>query len=165
MKFNITHTFDADLKINLKAPNNNVLNLVNSEGGAGQNFINTIISSNGVTSIIGGVAPFTNTYKAGAANNIGGATIVPGNTSNVILFANLFSTPNGNWIFSARDVGIGDVGTINDWTITINYTIAASPNSGYMVPDNRFIYRCRCNYSLCRTKFGHCICKAGNSGH
>ena len=78
VKFNITHTFDADLKINLKAPNNNVLNLVNSEGGAGQNFINTIISSNGVTSIIGGVAPFTNTYKAGAANNIIGATSVPG---------------------------------------------------------------------------------------
>ena len=125
VNFNITHTYDGDLRINLKAPNNNVLNLVNTEGDDKDNFTNTIISSSGVTSIIGAAAPFTGTYKAGAANAMSGATAGGGNTSNVTSFALLFGTPNGNWVFSARDVGVGDVGTINDWTITINYTTLA----------------------------------------
>ena len=127
VNFNISHNNDGDLIINLKAPNSNVLNLVNRRGGSGNNFTNTIISSNGVTSIVGASAPFTNTYAAEATNGVAGATSGGGNTSNVTSFASLFGTPNGNWVFSARDAASGTTGTINNWSITINYTIPAVP--------------------------------------
>ena len=55
--FNITHTYDADLRINIKAPNGNVLNLVDREGGGGNNFVNTVVSSTGTAPLVN--APFT----------------------------------------------------------------------------------------------------------
>ena len=47
IKFNITHTYDGDLVINLKAPNGNVLNLVDLKAGKGANFTNTNVNSLG----------------------------------------------------------------------------------------------------------------------
>ena len=37
---NITHTWDGDLRLFLKAPNNQVLNLVNARGGSADNIGN-----------------------------------------------------------------------------------------------------------------------------
>ena len=50
-----------------------------------------------------------------------------GNTPNVTAFSSLFSTPNGDWTFSALDLGSGDAGTLNNWSITVNYTVASTP--------------------------------------
>ena len=70
VKFNITHTYDADLFINLKAPNNRVLNLANALNGI--NYTNTVISSAatqpiqtfGVTSLFRNLfTPGTNRYS------------------------------------------------------------------------------------------------------
>ena len=123
VNFNITHNNDNDLTINLKAPNNSVLNLVNQKGGTGKNFTNTTISSASATAITG-AAPFSSTYKADAISGIVGATAGGGNTANVTTFAPLYaSTPNGNWILSTRDLTNTNTGTINNWSITINYTI------------------------------------------
>ncbi|MBS1742856.1 MAG: Ig-like domain-containing protein [Bacteroidetes bacterium] len=134
VNFNVTHTYDADLVLNLTAPNGNTLNLVNKRGSNNDNFTNTTISSASVNPINAGVAPFTNTYAADAVNNTGTPN------SNVNSFASLYSTPNGNWTINAADVvgchgtlflgicfGNYESGTLNSWSITVNYTLPVSP--------------------------------------
>ena len=119
VNFNITHTWDGDVKINLKAPNGSILNLVNQRGGSGENFVNTTISSASSNPVSGGSAPFTGTYSADAVNAVG---IAP-NLSNVTAFSSLYSTPNGAWSLIISDHGAGDVGTLTSWSITINYAV------------------------------------------
>ena len=123
VQFKITHNNVGDLVVNIKAPNSNVLNLVNREGGTGDNFNISTISSTGTTSIVGQAAPFNSTYKPEATFNVQGATGVAGNISNVTSFASLFNTPNGNWTLSARDIAAGTSGTINSWSIIVNYSV------------------------------------------
>ncbi len=113
---NITHTKDQDLILNLRAPNGSILNLVNTRGGSGSNFTNTVINSTSTTSITGG-APFTGTFKPDATNGVGAT----GQTSNVTAFSSLYSTANGNWVFSAVDGAALNSGTINSWSLAITY--------------------------------------------
>ena len=117
--FNITHTYDSDLIINLKAPNGNILNLINLKGGAGDNFTNTVISSSSSTLLSSGLAPFTGTYAADAASSIGSTAYI----SNVTSFSGLYSVLNGNWVLAVRDDAAVDIGTITGWSITITYTL------------------------------------------
>ncbi|MDO9253924.1 MAG: T9SS type A sorting domain-containing protein [Bacteroidales bacterium] len=119
INFNTTMTYDGDLIFNLKAPNNNILNLVNRAGGSGDNFTNTVISSSSSNLLSAGSAPFTGTYAADAVNNVGPTSYL----SNVTSFSGLTSTPNGNWVLAARDVANIDIGTITSWSITITYTL------------------------------------------
>ena len=70
VSFNITHTFDGDLMLNLKAPNGNILNLVNRQGGSGANFTNTVINSSSGTALSSGSAPFTGTFTPDATSGI-----------------------------------------------------------------------------------------------
>ena len=127
VNFNITHPNDADLIINLKAPNNNVLNLVNKKGGKGSNFTNTTVSNSGTalftTSNV--AAPFTGTFAADAFNPVTGAFTGGGNTANVSAFSSLYGTPNGNWVFSVMDTKNTNTGIINSWSISVNYTLNA----------------------------------------
>lgn len=121
VNFNITHTYDGDLILNIKAPNGNILNLVNRRGGSGDNFTNTSISSSSSTAVSSGSAPFSSTYAADAASGVGPTS----NVSNVTAFSSLYGTPNGNWILSARDNANSDVGTITSWSVIITYTLPA----------------------------------------
>ncbi|HRE37479.1 MAG TPA: choice-of-anchor J domain-containing protein [Chitinophagaceae bacterium] len=129
VNFNITHTWDADLVINLRAPNGNVLNLVNQRGGSGDNFTNTTISSASATSLATGAPPFTGTFAADAALGQGPT----GNVSNVNNWAALYTgVVSGNWTLAMRDLAGGDVGTLTSWSITINYT--ADPTATWTGP-------------------------------
>lgn len=121
--FNITHTFPGDIVMNLRAPNNNVLNLINSGADGGDNFINTTISSSSSNVLTASASPYTGIFAATAVNAISAAT---GQTSNVTAWSSLYSTPNGNYVLSLRDDANIDTGTLNNWTITIFYTEAAS---------------------------------------
>ncbi len=123
--FNITHLNVGDLVVNLKAPNLNILNLANRDGGTGDNFTNTIVSSTGAVTVSTGVAPFSSTFLPDGIVGVG-STI---NTSNVALFSSLFSVANGNWVLSVRDAAAGTAGTITGWSISINwgYPITWSP--------------------------------------
>ena len=125
--FNITHTWDADLDINLVAPNGNILNLVGARGGSGDNFTNTTISSASTTSLATGAAPFNGTYAADGNIGWGPSSLA----SNVSTFAGLFSVPNGTWRLAMADFALGDVGTLTSWSITINY---ATPDAGIWTP-------------------------------
>ena len=117
VKFNINHTWNSDLIINLIAPNGKILNLVNQRGGSGDNFVNTVISSTSTTSLGTGTSPFTGTFRADGVLNVGPTASL----SDVNSFANLFSTPNGDWKLAFRDLWGGDVGTLTDWSIDITY--------------------------------------------
>lgn len=124
---NILHTWDADLDVNLVAPNGNVLNLIGARGGSGDNFTNTTISSTSTTSLGTSTAPFTGTFAADGLIGWG-----PVNTaSNVSTFASLFSVPNGNWRLAIADFASPDEGTLVSWSITINY---AAPDPGVWTP-------------------------------
>ncbi|MGN6531536.1 MAG: beta strand repeat-containing protein [Ginsengibacter sp.] len=141
VNFSITHPYDYDLVLNLKAPNGKVLNLVNQDGpnpgssnASTSNFTNTTISST-TANPVSGNAPFTGTYKPDATNNVGAPDV-----SNVNSFSSLNGTPNGNWTLEAADIiwchGFGFFGTcfgntysgtLQNWTLTINYTVPSTP--------------------------------------
>ncbi|MBS1747335.1 MAG: T9SS type A sorting domain-containing protein [Bacteroidetes bacterium] len=131
IKFKITHTNDGDLLINLKGPNNNVLNIANENGGNGKNFNNTTVASNASTNISFGSAPFNsiNYLPLGSIGAIG-ANVVTSNVSTVANFSGLYGSSafsaNGNWVLSVRDKANGHNGTLNNWSITINYTYVSN---------------------------------------
>ena len=137
VNFNIATTgpSDNELNINLTAPNGNTLNIAYQGTKTGSNYTNTTVSSSSVTAFNGG-GPYTGTYKADAVLNRGAA----GYNSNVSLFSSLYSGTNGNWTLSAEDVtgctgfvflgicfGNDYTATLNNWSITINYTTTTSP--------------------------------------
>lgn len=129
VNFTITHTFDGDLRINLKAPNGNVLNLVNRRGSSGNDFTGTTISSTAVTPVSSGTAPFSGTYLPDGVNAVGPTGFV----SNVTSFNNLVSILNGDWTLAIQDAAGGDVGTLVNWSITVDYSQSAtvwSPAAG-----------------------------------
>ncbi|HRO17683.1 MAG TPA: proprotein convertase P-domain-containing protein [Ferruginibacter sp.] len=116
--FNVTHPEVADLMMNIKAPNGNVLNLANRpSAGPGTNFTNTRVSATGTLTFASSSSPFNNIYAPMAALNVGAS----GNLSNVTSFNSLMGTMNGNWIISARDAAASNSGTLNNWTLTIEW--------------------------------------------
>lgn len=124
--FNVSHTEVADLIMNIKAPNGNVLNLVNRQaGGSGTNFTGTTVSSNGTVTFASSSSPFTGTFAADASNGIG-ATGFVANTTN---FSNLFSILNGDWTLIARDAAAFNSGTLTSWSIEVSwmYPVTWSP--------------------------------------
>jgi subtilisin-like proprotein convertase family protein len=134
VNFNISHPKAGELRINLKAPNGSILNLVDREGGTSANFTNTVITSiSPTTSIVGKSAPFTGTYSPEAGNNISAGSLIGGN-STTSLFTDLFSTPNGNWVFGVRDGTSGTPGTIANWSVTVNYTVVGGPQNATWSP-------------------------------
>lgn len=123
VSMNLNMTYNGDLDINLTAPNGKTINLVNREGGAGVNFINTIVSSNSTDPFPGtGIDSngLTGTWSADMAQGVGAVSY----PSNALTWSQLYGTPNGNWRLSGRDVGAGDEATLTNWGITIYYTLS-----------------------------------------
>jgi len=60
---NIQHTYDADLRIELVAPDGTSATLVNGQGGSGHNYLGTVFDDGATQSIDGQAAPFTGTYR------------------------------------------------------------------------------------------------------
>ncbi len=122
---NITHTWDSDLDIFLRCPNGTQINLSDDNGGAGDNYTNTCFSMSAATSVIAGAPPFNGTF-------------IPEQSFNLLNGCNV----NGNWQLVIRDDLGGDVGTLTNWSITFNNTLApfswspttAMTNSGTLTP-------------------------------
>ena len=141
---NIPHGSVSDLVITLKAPNNNVLNLdasISQTWGAGANLTNTVISSAGSTALGAGAPPYTGTFKAdavGATFNMAGFTW-PGGPGgyvpNVNNFPALYSTPNGTWTLAMYDNSSGGTGTLNNWSIAIDYTLGVAATHAVWSPE------------------------------
>jgi subtilisin-like proprotein convertase family protein len=114
---NLSHTYMGDIRINLKAPNSQVLNLFDRHGSNGKNLLNTVISSQGTAAFETGSPPFTGTFKATARQYVGPT----GYLSNAWDFADLYSVPSGMWTLALLDLAGGDVGLLTKWDISFNY--------------------------------------------
>jgi subtilisin-like proprotein convertase family protein len=143
VKLNITHPFVGDVVAVLKAPNGAVFNLdalLNKTNNSGANFLNTVISSTGTTTLDLGAAPFTGTFKADAV----GATFIAfgftlaggpvGYTPTVTAWNGLYSVPNGNWTLAMYDAGAPDLGNLTNWMLDIEYVVGVPTNPAIWAP-------------------------------
>jgi Zn-dependent metalloprotease/subtilisin-like proprotein convertase family protein len=103
----LTHTWNADLKIELMAPNGSVIVLANGVGGSGDNFIRTRFVT-GATAISSGTSPFTGNYAPAQA------------------FSNLSGSANGTWKLYVKDLYGADIGTLWKWSINLPANTIAS---------------------------------------
>ncbi len=116
ISINITHTYVGDLILSLQAPNGQMLALTRNTGGSGQNFTNTVFTDAASTLITAGTAPFTGSFKPIAT------TAATCTTTTITTFTAIGAgaiNPNGTWRLIAIDNANIDVGTINNWSITI----------------------------------------------
>ena len=117
VRINITHTWDAELRIYLYPPTGvGVLVLAADNGGSGDNFSNTLFTDQAPVSITTGTAPFTGQYrpKGGAVECFASGTPL----ANFAGFGNI--VPNGTWTLRVLDNGVGDIGTLNSWSISFS---------------------------------------------
>lgn len=115
---NITHGWAEDIDINLTAPNGTTIDLSSDNGGTGDNYTNTVFSTNGVNPITGGTAPFTGTYSAEES------------------MSSLLSIPNGTWNLNVIDDENIFSGTFNSWKISITYSFPAMDIEWYDAATN-----------------------------
>lgn len=115
--FNVTHTWDSDVQLNLQSPNGKIVNLVSSQGGSLDNFTNTTVTSDlTAPAFSSGTAPFTNGVYTASLLDLA----VLNSTTN---FSELFAAPfNGTWTIQTYDVASGDTGTLNSASIRIYYS-------------------------------------------
>ncbi|NUO18032.1 proprotein convertase P-domain-containing protein [bacterium] len=104
----LEHTFDGDLEIALVSPSGTEVVLSNNNGGAGNDFVNTVFDDEAVTPISAGAAPFTGSFRP-----------------DVPLSAFNGEDPNGTWTLVVRDQLGLDEGWVNDWSIEITYYTGA----------------------------------------
>ena len=100
---NMTHTYDADMELQLMSPDGTTSLLFSSIGGGDDNFTNTCIAGTG-PSIGGSIAPFTGTFQG----------------MSVLGDLNNGQNPNGTWQLLCRDMGAVDIGYLMDWQITFS---------------------------------------------
>lgn len=101
---NLTHTYDSDLDIYLKAPNNTQIELSTDNGSSGDNYTNTVFDDSATTLVTAGTAPFTGTYKPeGLLSTFNGLSMM------------------GNWTLVITDDANSDGGTLLNWGLNICY--------------------------------------------
>jgi subtilisin-like proprotein convertase family protein len=112
---NLTHTWDADLKIKLRAPDGTYVMLSNNNGGSGDNYTNTCFAMNGSSGLIGaGAAPFTGTF-------------VPNGDINGM---NNGQNPNGTWYLCITDEVPADAGNLLSFSVTFGPNPPAGSGGG-----------------------------------
>jgi len=125
---NIPHEFVGDVDVYLVGPGNcGTLDLTTDNGGGGVNYTNTVLNTSAPTIITSGSAPFTGTFRPE-----GTITGVP----NTDIYTTLPTTAingcpvSGEWTLRVFDDAGGDVGTLNNWSISLtnngNFTHALS---------------------------------------
>lgn len=131
---NITHTWDADLEVWLKAPDGTEVMLFNGIGGDGDDFTNTALKNTYTNIIADFGAPFNGSFKP---------------TGDLGLFNNGHSGV-GTWYLKIRDNNAQDIGALGLWSIRFSnspaeqYTPVSSnlpiihitTDGGKLVPDD-----------------------------
>ncbi|MBL0341953.1 MAG: T9SS type A sorting domain-containing protein [Bacteroidetes bacterium] len=99
----ISHSYVADLRITLKAPDNTTIVLANHVGGGNDNFTGTCLAEDGAQGyLVLGAAPFTGNY-------------IPEQSLNLM---NNGMMPNGVWQVCIIDEVPSDAGILNSASIT-----------------------------------------------
>lgn len=102
VRFNITHGYDGDLIISLRAPNGRVVTLVNRRGGSGNNFTNTLMDDAASKGIAAGSAPFAGSFRP---------------ESPLAAFNGL--NAKGTWRLTVSDQARRETGSLNSWSLSI----------------------------------------------
>ena len=113
LQLNITHTYDADLEVYLESTSGRRVELFTGVGGSGDNFNNTTLDDEAITSITAGSAPFSGSYRP------------MGSLADFDL-----QDPNGLWTLEVYDRAGGDSGTLWSWSITVQYGDPAVTTDG-----------------------------------
>jgi len=103
--FNINHTYDQDLVLRLISPKGDTIIIANRIGGSGDNYTGTCLAENGANGYLkNGSAPYTGTW-------------IPPESLNQF---NNGQNPNGWWYFAIHDIAGGDIGLINNFSISFS---------------------------------------------
>jgi subtilisin-like proprotein convertase family protein len=146
VRLNVVSTWLGDLNVNLKAPNNQILNLshnlsvTNGNATGGGSFVNTVIGSAFTTVLHTATSPdnpHTGNFKADAGTiTVGGITPnVTGFVPTTASWNSLFTTPSGIWTIAIADIFPGaDATTFQNWSLTIDYLLGAPATGVYTGP-------------------------------
>jgi len=122
---NLDHTLVLEVGIFLIAPNGTFIELSTGNGGAGDNYTNTIFRDNAAQNIVNGSAPFSGPFRPEGRQNFTLLNPYP-NTSPTGTFtlANTFNgvDADGTWTLYLNDFLPFDVGFLNSWSITFTST-------------------------------------------
>ncbi len=103
VSLDITHTYDADLRVYLVSPSGTKVKLFANIGGANDNFTNTTLDDEAAISITSGLAPYTGSFRPQES-----------------LSAFDGEDAAGIWTLEVQDDANGDTGMLNSWSITVN---------------------------------------------
>ena len=107
---NVSHTWDDDLVIWLKSPDNTMVELTSHNGGDQDDYFHTCFVMYATTSITSGQGPFTGTY------------LPEGNLGDF----NNGQDPNGLWqLVIVDEYAYADFGDLHDWMISFEEHVAA----------------------------------------
>lgn len=134
----VTHGFDSDVELYLRAPNGAILELSTDNGGTGNNYTNTCFTPDAAIAITAGAPPFTGDFQPEG------------------IWGVLDGTPlNGDWSLLVSDDQNGGAGTFIGWSITftneneISYTWAPSPDLSCLdCPDPEVTFSQTSTYTL-----------------
>ena len=99
---NLDHTFDGDLELKLRGPNNAEVVLSARNGGGGENYTNTTFDDEATQTIASGSPPFTGSFQP---------------DGNLADFDGVQSI--GDWTLVITDNANVDGGTLLDWTLQL----------------------------------------------
>ncbi len=102
VSLNLTHTWNSDLNISLISPTGTIIDLSSGNGGASDNYTNTVFDDSAATSITAGAAPFTGTFRPEQ----------PLSTFNG-------TSASGTWILRVTDTFATDTGNLISWGLTM----------------------------------------------
>lgn len=96
--------FDGDIRLFLRSPSGQTMELSTNNGGAGDNYTNTCFTPDAITPIVGSSAPFTGNFiPEGDWSDLDGSTI------------------NGVWELLVSDAfGVTKFGVLNSWSLCFN---------------------------------------------
>lgn len=103
VRINLSQTYTGDMEFRLLGSNGStIVNLITQRGGSGDNFINTVLDDQAANPISSGSAPFTGSFQ-------------PEQPLSVMNGLN----PNGTWTLQVRDIASGDLGVLQNWSISV----------------------------------------------
>jgi len=109
----IAHTYVGDLRVDLVSPAGTRVRLIDRAGGAGHDFLGTVLADDATETIQDATAddaPYTGAYRPAEA-----------------LAAFNGEPVTGTWTLEIADHGGGDVGTLNAWELILTIPAAGEP--------------------------------------
>ncbi len=110
VKVNVTHTWDSDLVFTLTSPQGTPVTLIDQQGAAGDNFIDTVLDDEADAAIADGTAPFTGSFRPDQS-----LSVLDGEDS------------QGVWNLNVADKYAQDLGSISGFELHLSWLGTCTP--------------------------------------